>query len=97
MKKRTIDTQGKTKKLITQVEELHNVGWKFRLGFDQSVSTGVLNLHGYVNFNTFEEGNEDIHQLEALLEGFESILERRGYLVASKSAPKKNGNSKKEE
>jgi hypothetical protein len=75
--------------------ELPTTNYKFKLGFDQSVSSGVISIHGecYFDYDVVDAENS-LHFLRINLQRFESDLTREGYLVASKHAPKRNGESK---
>lgn len=74
-------------------------GYKYRIGFHQSLTTGVIGFEGNVNFDVDEEINPVII-LKSYFEKAEIFFRNAGYRVASDIEPKpekvKNGQSNKE-
>lgn len=79
-------------------------GFKYRIGFHQSLTTGVIGFEANVNFDDYDNLDEDtpnpVTHLESMLEDAETVFTARGYRVASQIEPKvqpvKNGQSNKE-
>jgi len=83
----------KTKRQIEQQDpELEQQQpYQYRIGFDQSVSSGVIAVKGEVLFNPIG-GHLAVDGLVHYLQAFEEYLDSKGYMVASKHAPKKTNN-----
>lgn len=77
-----------------QKQEPQKSNYKFKLGFDQSVSSGVINIHGecYFNYDVVDAENS-LQFLRINLQRFEMDLTKEGYLVATQHAPKRNGDN----
>jgi protein involved in sex pheromone biosynthesis len=87
------NTKKNNRKRVVKTNNEAEKPYRFRLGFDQSVSSGVINIHGECYFNyDIADAENSLQFLRINLQRFESDLTREGYLVASKHAPKRNGN-----
>lgn len=81
-------------------------GYKYRIGFHQSLTTGVIGFEGNVNFDDnippdfIGTANIFAKKLLVLLKDTEDVFKTQGYRLASDIEPKvqpvKNGQSKEE-
>lgn len=91
-----VNNKGKTskkKKVENNNSEETGYGFKYKIGFNQSVSTGIIGIEGYCLFGERDETTNAPEALNTLLlsiQSFERALEHAGYQVATKNAPKKN-------
>ena len=98
-KKNTINNSRKRKPRTTKVA--NNGGdyndqfglnpFKYEVGFTQSVSSGIVAIHGSFKFNNMAEGVENLDSLCKVVGVFEDMLEHKGYTVARKIEPKTKG------
>jgi|SRR5215217_4759711 len=79
---------------VSIVESIPN-DYQFELGFEQSVSSGVLGIKGKIRFNSnaMFSVQEDFC---LALQAFEVRLDKMGYLLAKDYAPKKATNGGEE-
>jgi len=63
-------------------------GYRYRIGFSQSLSTGIIAFEGVIQFDTPNEYNNFPAQLTALIQQAEYKFRENGYRVASDIAPK---------
>ena len=70
---------------ITKVEQNGDATltkeFKYKIGFHQSVSTGIIGLEGYVHFDDGQERSSIEYFLHAL-ERFQKDLKDKGFTVA---------------
>ena len=80
----------KTSKLIKNEEEQQVVTkeYKYKIGFNQSVSTGVVALEGYVHFDD-DQAMTSTEYLIVALQRFKDRLKDEGYTLATDAAPKR--------
>lgn len=76
---------------VSIVEPIPPTDYQFELGFEQSVSSGVVGIKGRVRFNA-DTISASLQLMTIATQRFEDQLEEAGYLVARKSAPKKATN-----
>ena len=80
--------------------EQNRTGYKYRIGFHQSLTTGVIGFEGNVNYDNAGDTEEHNDYLVNMLKNTEYIFREQGYRVASDIEPKpekvKNGQSNKE-
>lgn len=73
----------------------NKTSYKYRIGFSQSLSTGIIAFEGNVNFDDYDHLDEDtpnpVTHLESMLEDAETVFKARSYRVASDIVPKKKG------
>ena len=82
----------------------NKTSYKYQIGFHQSVTTGIIGFEGNVNFDDYDNLDEDtpnpVTHLESMLEDAENVFKGRGYRVASQIEPKaqpvKKGQSNQE-
>lgn len=62
--------------------------FKYKIGFNQSVSTGVVAIEGYVHFDDGQAISSTEYFLLAL-QRFQNSLKESGYQLATEAAPKR--------
>ena len=79
----------RTSKLIKRTEDqIVTKEFKYKIGFNQSVSTGVVALEGYVHFDDGQAVKSTEYLINSL-QRFKEDLKHNGYTLATEAAPKR--------